>query len=144
MAGPGAPGGRRGWARGRAWAIIERELRRFRRSPTLIVVSLVFPVAQLLVLGYAFGGNVKHLKLGIVSSADAQGSGAPVVPVRPPLDSLRREMAIPSHDDVRGRIDSTGYALHAAQMAAAFERSALPPAPDSLGPAPAPGVAALR
>jgi AmmeMemoRadiSam system protein B len=52
-------------------------------------------------------------------------------------------MAIPSHGDVRGRIDSTGYALHAAQMAAAFERSALPPAPDSLGPAPARGVAAI-
>src|SRR5579871_1904439 len=50
----------------RAWAIIERELRRFRRSPTLIVISLVFPVAQLVVLGYAFGGNVKHLKLAVV------------------------------------------------------------------------------
>ena len=50
----------------RTWAIIERELRRFRRSPTLIVISLVFPIVQLVVLGYAFGGNVKHLKLGIV------------------------------------------------------------------------------
>ena len=50
----------------RTWAIIERELRRFRRSPTLIVISLVFPVVQLVVLGYAFGGNVKHLKVGIV------------------------------------------------------------------------------
>jgi ABC-2 type transport system permease protein len=50
----------------RMWAIIERELRRFRRSPTLIVISLVFPIVQLVVLGYAFGGNVKHLKVGIV------------------------------------------------------------------------------
>ena len=50
----------------RTWAIIERELRRFRRSPTLIVVSMVFPVVQLVVLGYAFGGNVKHLKVAVV------------------------------------------------------------------------------
>jgi ABC-2 type transport system permease protein len=50
----------------RMWAIIERELRRFRRSPTLIVISLVFPIVQLVVLGYAFGGNVKHLKVGVV------------------------------------------------------------------------------
>ncbi len=50
----------------RTWAIIERELRRFRRSPTLIVVSLVFPVVQLVVLGYAFGGNVKQLRVGVV------------------------------------------------------------------------------
>jgi ABC-2 type transport system permease protein len=50
----------------RMLAIIERELRRFRRSPTLIVVSLVFPLVQLVVLGYAFGGNVRNLKLGVV------------------------------------------------------------------------------
>ena len=50
----------------RTLAMIERELRRFRRSPTLIVVSLVFPIVQLVVLGYAFGGNVRRLKLAVV------------------------------------------------------------------------------
>src|SRR5579872_307945 len=63
---------------GRAWAIIERELRRFRRSPMLIVVSMVFPVVQLVVLGYAFGGNVKHLKIAVVD----QDHGVPAVRVR--------------------------------------------------------------
>jgi ABC-2 type transport system permease protein len=63
---------------GRTWAIIERELRRFRRSPTLIVVSMVFPIVQLVVLGYAFGGNVKHLRLAIVD----QDHGVPAVKVR--------------------------------------------------------------
>src|SRR5436189_1407514 len=50
----------------RMLAIIERELRRFKRSPTLIVMSLVFPILQLVVLGYAFGGQVRNLKLAIV------------------------------------------------------------------------------
>lgn len=50
----------------RMMAIIERELRRFRRSPTLIVFTLVFPLVQLVIFGYAFGGNVRHLKLGVV------------------------------------------------------------------------------
>jgi ABC-2 type transport system permease protein len=50
----------------RTLAIVEREMRRFRRSPTLIVISLIFPLIQLVILGYAFGGNVKHLKLGVV------------------------------------------------------------------------------
>src|SRR3954471_3110641 len=63
---------------GRTWAIIERELRRFRRSPMLIVISMVFPIVQLVVLGYAFGGNVKHLKLAIVD----QDHGVPAVRVR--------------------------------------------------------------
>src|SRR5437764_9899863 len=63
---------------GRTWAIIERELRRFRRSPVLIVISIVMPLVQLVVLGYAFGGNVKHLKLAIVD----QDRGVPAVKVR--------------------------------------------------------------
>src|SRR5215471_16550131 len=50
----------------RMMAIVERELRRFRRSPALIVMSLMFPVIQLVVLGYAFGGQVRNLKLAIV------------------------------------------------------------------------------
>ncbi|HTI99969.1 MAG TPA: ABC transporter permease [Dongiaceae bacterium] len=51
----------------RIWAIIERDLRRFRRSPVLVVVSIIMPLVQLLVLGYAFGGKVKHLQLGVVN-----------------------------------------------------------------------------
>src|SRR3954471_5158336 len=62
----------------RTMAIVEREMRRFRRSPFLIVMSMIFPLAQLLVLGYAFGGNVKHLKLAIVD----QDHGMPAVRVR--------------------------------------------------------------
>jgi ABC-2 type transport system permease protein len=50
----------------RMLAIIERDLRRFRRSPALIVMSLIMPIMQLVVLGYAFGGQVKNLKLAIV------------------------------------------------------------------------------
>ena len=63
---------------GRAMAIIEREMRRFRRSPMLIVMSMIMPIAQLVVLGYAFGGNVKHLKLAVVD----QDHGVPAVRIR--------------------------------------------------------------
>ena len=59
----------------RAWAIIERDLRRFRKSPMLIVMSLFMPVVQLVVLGHAIGGNVKHLKLALVD----QDGGVPAV-----------------------------------------------------------------
>ncbi len=50
----------------RIWALIERDLRRFRRSPTLMVVSMILPLVQLIVLGNAFGGKIKNLKLGVV------------------------------------------------------------------------------
>ena len=41
----------------------------------LIVMSMIFPLVQLVVLGYAFGGNVKHLKLAVVD----QDHGVPAV-----------------------------------------------------------------
>ncbi len=62
----------------RVWAIIERDLRRFRRSPLLVFASLVLPLSQLIVLGYAFGGKVKHLKVGVVD----QDHGVPAVKLR--------------------------------------------------------------
>jgi ABC-2 type transport system permease protein len=62
----------------RTLAIVERELRRFRRSPMLIVMAMVLPLVQLVVLGYAFGGNVKRLKVAVVD----QDGGVPAVRVR--------------------------------------------------------------
>jgi ABC-2 type transport system permease protein len=50
----------------RTLAIIERELRKFFRSPTLLMVSLIFPLVQLIVLGNAFGGHIKGARLGVV------------------------------------------------------------------------------
>ena len=50
----------------RMLAIIERDLRKFYRSPTLMVVSMIFPLAQLLILGHAFGGKIKNLDVALV------------------------------------------------------------------------------
>ena len=62
----------------RIWAIIERDLRRFRRSPTLMIVSMIMPLVQLVVLGYAFGGKIKNLKVGVVD----QDHGVPAVKLK--------------------------------------------------------------
>jgi ABC-2 type transport system permease protein len=62
----------------RILAIVERELRRFKRSPMLIIMSMIMPLVQLVVLGYAFGGNVKHLKVAIVD----QDHGVPAIRIR--------------------------------------------------------------
>src|SRR5579864_6894850 len=68
----------------RTWAIIERDLRRFRRSPALIIMSLFMPVVQLVVLGYAFGGNVRHLKVALVD----QDGGVPAVRLHALADAV--------------------------------------------------------
>ena len=89
----------------RTWAIIERELRRFRRSPTLIVVSMVFPLAQLVVLGYAFGGNLRGLKVGFVD----QDQGLPALRLRELSGAVtanaRTFQAIPYRDGGRALAD---------------------------------------
>jgi len=50
----------------RTAALIERDIRKFRRSPALILTTMFFPLVQLVVLGYAFGGKLKNLQVGIV------------------------------------------------------------------------------
>lgn len=50
----------------RTLAIVERELRKFFRSPALMMASLIFPLVQLVVLGNAFGGHIKGARLGVV------------------------------------------------------------------------------
>jgi ABC-2 type transport system permease protein len=50
----------------RALPIVERELRKFIRTPALLVMVLIMPVLNLIVLGNAFGGRVRHLNIAIV------------------------------------------------------------------------------
>jgi len=50
----------------RTLAIIERDMRKFFRSPTLMVATMVFPLMQLIVLGYAFGGKIRGVEIALV------------------------------------------------------------------------------
>ena len=88
-------------------------------------------------------GVLAAMVLAASASAAHAQTTTPLVGVHLSPDSVRQAMAIPSTHFVRGRIDSTGYALHPSQMAKVWELAGKPPAPDSLGPAPAPGVAAI-
>ena len=48
-------------------AIVERDMRKFFRSPALMMAAMVFPLVQLIVLGNAFGGKIHDARLGIVA-----------------------------------------------------------------------------
>lgn len=50
----------------RAMAIVEREMRKFFRSPALMMVSMTLPLVQLIVLGNAFGGKIRGARMGVV------------------------------------------------------------------------------
>ncbi len=67
------------------WAIVERDVRKFLRSPALMLATLIFPLVQLIVLGNAFGGKVRDARLGVV---DLDG-GTQALRVREAFDSVR-------------------------------------------------------
>jgi len=69
----------------RMLAIIEREMRKFFRSPTLMMASMIFPLVQLIVLGNAFGGKIRDAKLGIVD----QDGGTQALKISEAFDSVR-------------------------------------------------------
>lgn len=69
----------------RMMAIVERELRRFFRSPALMMVSMVFPLVQLIVLGNAFGGKIQDARVAIVD----QDGGPQALRIRQAFDAIR-------------------------------------------------------
>ena len=50
----------------RMMAIVEREMRKFFRSPALMMVSMTLPLVQLVILGNAFGGKIRGARMGVV------------------------------------------------------------------------------
>jgi ABC-2 type transport system permease protein len=72
----------------RMLAIIEREMRKFFRSPALMMASMIFPLVQLIVLGNAFGGKIRDAKLGLVD----QDGGTQALRIREAFDSVRANM----------------------------------------------------
>ncbi len=70
------------------FAIIEREMRKFFRSPFLMMMSMVFPLVQLIVLGNAFGGKIRDAKIGIVD----QDRGTQALRIHEAVDSVRANL----------------------------------------------------
>lgn len=50
----------------RVSALIERDMRKFFRNPALMMSSMIFPLMQLIVLGYAFGGKITNVQVALV------------------------------------------------------------------------------
>ncbi|MBV9574980.1 MAG: ABC transporter permease [Acidobacteriales bacterium] len=68
----------------RILAIIEREMRKFFRSPALMLASMIFPLVQLIVLGNAFGGKIRDARLGLVD----EDGGTQALKIREAFDSV--------------------------------------------------------
>jgi ABC-2 type transport system permease protein len=94
-------------------AIVEREMRKYFRSPVLMIMSMMLPLVQLIILGNAFGGKITNARVGVVD----YDHGPQAVKVREAFDSVGatvktfRTIDYPdertAQDDVRtGKIDA--------------------------------------
>jgi ABC-2 type transport system permease protein len=68
----------------RMFAIIEREMRKFFRSPTLMIMSLMMPILQLVIMGNAFGGKITGARVAVVD----YDHGPEAVKLREAFDSI--------------------------------------------------------
>src|SRR5271169_2662864 len=89
----------------RMMAIIEREMRKFFRSPALMMASMVMPLVQLIVLGNAFGGKIQDAKMGVVD----EDHGTQAVRIKEAFDAVRATAgtftAVPYENEVQARED---------------------------------------
>jgi ABC-2 type transport system permease protein len=69
----------------RMMAIVEREMRKFFRSPALMLASMIFPLVQLVILGNAFGGKIRDARLAVVD----EDGGPQALRIHEAFDSVR-------------------------------------------------------
>lgn len=50
------------------FAVIERDIKKFRRNPVVVVMSLLMPIVYLIILGNSFQGKLKYLPLAVVDN----------------------------------------------------------------------------
>jgi ABC-2 type transport system permease protein len=89
----------------RMMAIIEREMRKFFRSPALMMASMIFPLVQLIILGNAFGGKIRDAKMGVVD----EDHGTQAIRIKEAFDAVRANagtfIAVPYDNEVQARED---------------------------------------
>src|SRR5512147_669578 len=83
----------------RMMAIVERDLRKFFRSPALMMAAMVFPLVQLIVLGNAFGGKIRDAKLGIVDHDGGPQAVRVIEALRAVQSNARTFQPIVYHDE---------------------------------------------
>jgi ABC-2 type transport system permease protein len=86
-------------------AIVEREMRKFFRSPVLMIMSMMLPLVQLVILGNAFGGKIRGARVAVVD----YDHGPQAIKVQEAFDAVAANIAtfktIPYDDETTARED---------------------------------------
>ena len=110
----------------RMMAIVEREMRKFFRSPALMMVSMTLPLVQLVILGNAFGGKIRGARMGVVD----YDRGSQALKIEEAFNSIavniRTFTTVPYNDEQKAREDvRTGKIDGAVIIPAQYSRRVL-------------------
>ncbi len=83
----------------RITAIIDRDLKKFRRNPLVIAMSVVMPILYLLILGHSFQGKLTRLPVAVVRADEGAAS-------RRLMENLRAVAAGPRTVDLLPVVDA--------------------------------------
>jgi ABC-2 type transport system permease protein len=94
-------------------AIVEREMRKFFRSPMLMIMSMMLPLVQLVILGNAFGGKITNTRVGLIdydhgpSAVKVREAFAAVASNIRTFRTIDYDNEVQAREDVRtGRLDA--------------------------------------
>jgi ABC-2 type transport system permease protein len=115
-------------------AITEREMRKFFRSPVLMIMSMMLPLVQLIILGNAFGGKITGARVAVID----HDHGSQSVKIQEAFDAVAANIktftTIPYNDEVQAREDvRTGKIDAAIIIPAQFSRRVMAQDAPALG-----------
>ena len=89
----------------RMMAIIEREMRKFFRSPTLMVTAMIMPLVQLIILGNAFGGKIHDARVALVDEDHGTQAVRVIEAFHSVEANVKTFVMVPYTDEVKARND---------------------------------------
>lgn len=99
----------------RLTAVIDRDLKKFRRNPIVIAMSLLMPVIYLVILGNSFQGKLQALPLAVVS-ADAGPYARSVLENLRAVEAGPRTLIIVNAQDEKAAMDGVRNGIFKAAL----------------------------
>lgn len=96
-------------------AVIDRDLKKFRRNPIVIAMSLLMPVIYLMILGNSFQGKLQALPLAVVS-ADAGPYARSVLENLRAVEAGPRTLIIVNAQDEKAAMDGVRNGIFKAAL----------------------------
>jgi ABC-2 type transport system permease protein len=99
----------------RFWAIFKRDIKKFLRNPIVLIITLLFPIGYLLIVGNSIQGSLKHLPLAVVD-LDKGPKGRRVIELLLAMEASPKTWKIYREEDPQSAIEATRRGFYAGTL----------------------------